>query len=105
MISSYVRCSVLAALYAGITTTTRFPLYIASTPESRRLVRRRAPLWAMSEPDRGSAPDPGSSLAGARCPAPLLPPHDAHNASWGPRLAGAPCAPPLCASQLVQNSR
>jgi 6-phosphogluconolactonase len=34
------------------------------------------------EPARGSAPDPGSSLAGPRGPAPLL--------------AGAPCAPPSC---------
>jgi hypothetical protein len=37
------------------------------------------------------APDPGASLPGATGPAPLL--------------AGAPCAPPLCVSQRVQESR
>ncbi len=57
---------------------------------------------------RGSAPDPGSHHPTAHSPrrgdpgvargdpfAPLrsVPPHDAQTASWGPRLAGALCAP------------
>src|SRR5206468_5194600 len=42
---------------------------------------------------RGPAPNPGSSLAGTPCPAPLLPPQRAKTARWGPRLAGALCAP------------
>jgi FlaA1/EpsC-like NDP-sugar epimerase len=58
-------------------------------------------LVGLSSLGGGSAPDPDpDSHPSAHSPAaPLLPPHDAQDASWGPRLAGAPCAPPLCGSQ------
>ena len=102
-------------------------------PRNRRMVwwrgfQSRGALPHTGVPNAAAAlgaPHPGSSLAGAPCPAPasakasarlaeapparrrpLLPPQRARTARWGSRLAGAPCAPTAIRRlQREQNSR
>jgi hypothetical protein len=59
------------------------------------LARRTVRDWCGGlQSVRGSAPDPGSVARGdPAAPLRSVPPHDAQTASWGPRLAGALCAP------------